>query len=72
MLTYKIDVIEALKEAGYNQTRIYNERFISQSSMQKLRRKEMVGIKTLEQLCEILDMQPGDIIEYVENNLKKD
>lgn len=72
MLTYKIDVLEVLKEAGYNQTRIYNERFISQSSMQKLRRKEMVGIKTLEQLCEILDMQPGDIIKYVGNNLNKD
>ena len=72
MLTYKIDVLEALKEAGYNQTRIYNERCISQTAMQKLRKKEMVGIKALEQLCEILDMQPGNIIKYVENNPKKD
>lgn len=72
MLTYKIDVLEALKEAGYNQTRIYNERCISQAAMQKLRRKEMVGIKTLEQLCEILDMQPGDIVKYVGNNPNKD
>jgi len=31
----------------------------------------MVGIKTLEQLCELLDMQPGNIIKYVENNPKK-
>ena len=72
MLTYKIDVLEAHKEAGYNKTRIYNERCISQAAMQKLRRKEMVGIKTLEQLCEILDMQPGDIVKYVGNNLNKD
>ena len=72
MLTYKIDVLETLKEAGYNQTRIYNERCISQSEMQKLRKGEMVGIKTLEQLCELLDMQPGNIIKYVENNPKKD
>ncbi len=72
MLTYKIDVLETLKEAGYNQTRIYNERCISQSAMQKLRRGEMVGIKTLDQLCELLDMQPGNIIKYVENNPKKD
>ena len=28
---------------------------------------EMIGIKTLEQLCELLDMQPGNIIKYVEN-----
>ena len=67
MLTYKIDVIEALKESGYNSTRILRENILSQSAMQKLRNGEMIGIKTLEQLCELLDMQPGNIIKYVEN-----
>ena len=65
MLTYKIDVIESLKEAGYNSTRILKENIISQSAMQKLRKGEMVGIKTLEQLCVLLDMQPGNIIKYI-------
>ena len=67
MLTYKIDVIGTLKESGYNSTRILKENVLSQSAMQKLRRGEMIGIKTLEQLCELLDMQPGNIIKYVEN-----
>lgn len=67
MLTYKIDVIETLKEAGYNSTRILRENVISQSAMQKLRKGEMIGIKTLEQLCGLLDMQPGNIIKYVDN-----
>ena len=67
MLTYKIDVIEALKESGYNSTRIVKENVLSQSAMQKLRKGEMIGIKTLEQLCELLDMQPGNIIKYIEN-----
>lgn len=65
MLAYKINVIETLKESGYNSTKILKENIISQSAMQKLRNNEMVGIKTLEQLCEILDMQPGNIIKYV-------
>ena len=65
MLAYKINVIETLKESGYNSTRRLKENIISQSAMQKLRNNEMVGIKTLEQLCEILDMQPGNIIKYV-------
>ena len=65
MLAYKINVIETLKESGYNSTRILKENIISQSAMQKLRNNEMVGIKTLEQLCEILDMQPPNIIKYV-------
>lgn len=68
MLKYKIDVIEELKEAGYNSTRILREGIISQGAMQKLRNNEMVGIKTLEKLCEILDMQPGNIIKYVDND----
>ena len=65
MLAYKINVIDTLKESGYNSTRILKENIISQSAMQKLRNNEMIGIKTLEQLCEILDMQPGNIIKYV-------
>lgn len=64
MLTYKIDVIEALKESGYNSTRILKEKILAQSAMQKIRRGEMVGIKTLDQLCSLLDMQPGDIIHF--------
>ncbi len=67
MLVYKIDVIETLKESGYNSTRILKENIISQSAMQKMRKGEMIGIKTLEQLCKILDMQPGNIIKYVED-----
>ena len=66
MLTYKIDVIETLKENGYNSTRILRENLLSQSAMQKLRRGEMVGIKSIEKLCELLDMQPGNIIKYTE------
>ncbi len=67
MLTYKINVIGTLKESGYNSTRILKENVLSQSAMQKLRKGEMIGMKTLDQLCELLDMQPGNIIKYVEN-----
>lgn len=68
MFVYKINVIESLNEAGYNTTRILRENLIGQSAMQKLRKGEMVGIKTLERICELLDMQPGNVIKYVEEN----
>lgn len=73
VLIYKIDVIETLKESGYNSGRILRENILGQSAMQKLRKGEMVGIKTIDRLCELLDMQPGNIIKYVdtENNPKK-
>lgn len=66
VLAYKIDVLETLKESGYNSTRILRENLISQSAMQKIRKGDMVGIKTIERLCQLLDMQPGNIIKYIE------
>lgn len=70
MLTYKIDVLETLKESGYNTTRLRKEQIIGESSIQLLRKGEMVGIKTIEKICDMLDMQPGNIIKYVEDTEK--
>lgn len=65
MLIYKFDILEALKEAGYNTTRIRREKIISEAVLQMIRKEEMIGTKTLDTICEILDMQPGNIIKYV-------
>lgn len=66
MIVYKINVLETLKEAGYNQTRILKENLIAQSAVQQLRKGQPVGMKTLDKLCKLLDMQPGNIIKYIE------
>ncbi|MCI9596671.1 MAG: helix-turn-helix domain-containing protein [Firmicutes bacterium] len=67
MLKYKIDVMETLKEAGYNTTRIRKEKLISEGGLQSIREGKVVGAKILDTLCTLLDMQPGNIIKYVEN-----
>lgn len=67
MLTYKIDVLETLKESGYNTTRLRKEKLLGENAIQSLRRGEMVGIIALEKICTLLNMQPGNIIKYVEN-----
>lgn len=64
-MKYKIDVLAALKSAGYSSTRIRNEKIIGQSYLQQLRHGEMVSWKTLETICSLLNCQPGDLIEYV-------
>ena len=64
-LRYKIDVMAALKEKGYSSTRIRNEKLIGQSYLQQLRHGEMVSWATLDKICELLDCQPADLIEYV-------
>ncbi len=64
-MTYKIDVIAKLKEAGYNTSTIRKEKIMGESMLQKIRSGQMVSWAVLEVLCELLDCQPGDIVEYV-------
>lgn len=67
MLVYKINVLEALKEAGYTTTRIRREHIISESALTRIRAGKVVGAEVLDVLCKVLDMQPGNIIKYVED-----
>ena len=60
-LQYKIDVLAALKEKGYNTNKIRTEGLLSQ----KFRNKQGVSWENLEMLCSLLDCQPGDLIEFV-------
>jgi len=64
-LKYKIDILSALKEKGYNTSRIRREGLLSQSTLQKFRSQQGVSWENIETLCRLLDCQPGDIIEYV-------
>nr|DAV44245.1 MAG TPA: Cro/C1-type HTH DNA-binding domain protein [Caudoviricetes sp.] len=70
MLTYKINVLETLKESGYTTSRLREEKLLGENAIQTLRRGDMVGIIALEKICTLLDMQPGNIIKYVENEKK--
>lgn len=67
MLIYKIDVLNALKEAGYTTTRLRKEKLLNESAIQYLREGKPVGPVPLNQICRLLDMQPGNIIKYVDN-----
>ena len=64
-IIYKVDVLAKLKEAGYNTNRIRKEKIMGESMLQKLREGQMVSWATMETLCELLDCQPADLIEYV-------
>lgn len=67
MITYKIDVLETLKEAGYNTGRLRKEKLLGENAIQSIRKNEMVGMIALEKICALLDMQPGNIIKYIED-----
>lgn len=64
MLRYKIDVMQAINESGYSTYQIRKEKLIGENALQALRENKMIGIKALDQVCSLLKMQPGDIIEW--------
>lgn len=64
-IKFKVDVLEMLKEAGYTTYRIKKEKLLAESTVQKLRNDEMVSIDNISRLCQVLQCQPGDIIEFV-------
>ena len=64
MISYKIDVIKALKESGYNSTRIRKDKIMGEGMLQKLRQKQLVSWATIDTICSLLNCQPGDILEY--------
>ena len=65
-LRYKINVLAALKEAGYSTGRIRSEKIIGEQMVQKIRKgEEMPSWGTIATLCKLLNCQPGDIVEYV-------
>lgn len=67
VFVYKFDVLESLKESGYNTNKLRKEKLLGENAIQSLRRGDMVGIIALDKICKLLDMQPGNIIKYVEN-----
>lgn len=63
---YKFDVLEALKVKGYTTYRIRKDKLLSESTVQALRRNDLVSLDNIARICSMLKCQPGDILEYVE------
>ena len=66
-IKYKIDVLSALKEKGYNTTRLRKERIFGERVIQQMRERQIVSWATINKLCALLECQPGDIVAYTED-----
>lgn len=64
-ITYKIDVLAALKAAGYSTYKLRKEKILAESTLQQFRNSDIVSNENLSRVCELLRCQPGDILEYV-------
>lgn len=72
MLVYKIDVLQALKNAGYNTYKIKTDNLLSQGVLQRLRHNDPISWANLDTLCSLLQCQPGDIIAYIPDDQQQD
>lgn len=64
-LRYRIEILPALKDAGYNTTRLRREKRLGESTIQQIRKGELVSWNNIARICEMLSCQPGDILEAV-------
>lgn len=73
MIEYKINVIEKLNEIGLNTTKAKKTGVFGQDTMRKFKTGDTrISIEVLNRLCCLLEMQPMDILKYVETEEDKE
>ena len=65
-LQFKIDVLAALKEKGITTYAIRKQKIMSESTLQMVRSGKGLAWDNIETLCRLLECQPGDLLEYLE------
>lgn len=68
-MSIKYDKLFALmKRNNLTSYRIRKENIIGQATFQNLKNNEPVNTETIAALCKVLHCQPGDIMEYVDDD----
>ena len=65
MIKWKVDVLAELKAAGYTTYRIRKENLMGQMMLTKIRNNELPSWATLDVICNLLNCQPGDLLEHI-------
>lgn len=64
MIVYK-NILEQLKSAGYSSYVLMKRGLIGQATLTSIRNGKPINTVTIDSICELLNCQPGDILEYV-------
>lgn len=65
MISYK-KLFAMLEDRQLSATYWLRQQGMHPATVNKLRKNERVNTDTINQLCKLLNCQPGDIMEYVE------
>lgn len=67
MLKYKFNVGAALDQVGFNVYKAKKTGAISQDALKKIKQGDTnISLKTINAICAILEIAPGELLEYVE------
>lgn len=73
MLKYKINVGDALERIGFNAYKAKTTKLLSQDTLKKVKSDDTnISLKSLNNICMLLDMQPKDLLMYVETEEEKE
>lgn len=70
MIVYK-DILKKLKDAGYNTTRLRNEKLIPESTITRIRKNEPILTDTLNTACMLTGLPIEELVEYREDKKLK-
>ena len=73
MLKYKIDIGDALERIGFNAYKAKTTKLLSQDTLKKVKSDDTnISLKSLNSICMLLDIQPKDLLMYVETEEEKE
>ena len=65
MFVYNIDILQELKNKGYNTNILRKEKLLSEQTIQNIRNNKIVGIIALDNICNMLQCQPNHVIKHI-------
>lgn len=66
VIVYK-GILEKLKSAGYSTYALAKKGLIGQATLTNIRNGKAINTATLDTICELLNCQPGEVLEYIPN-----
>ena len=66
MIVYN-DILGRLSQAGWSTYRLTKEKVIGNGSLDRIRRGESISTNTIDIICRLCHCQPGDLLQYEED-----
>lgn len=70
MITY-YKLLDILNRRGMTKEELRIKAGLASGTMTKISKGDPVNLKTIDLICQALQVQPGDILEYTENEISR-